>query len=87
MKLGVVIGSAWASRKVKALEGSRLCIVQPVSSEGKPVDFPLVAADPRGIGNPGDTVVYVTSTDAVEVFDDWFTPVNAGIVELVEEVV
>lgn len=86
MKLGVVTGVVWASRKVKELEGCRMYIVQPVSSEGKENGEPLVAADPQNIAAAGDTVVYVTSTDAVEAFDSGYAPVNASIVELVDEI-
>jgi microcompartment protein CcmK/EutM len=86
MKLGVVIGVVWASRKVKELDGCRLFIVQPVSSQGIPSDTAVVAADPQGLAAPGDRVVYVTSTDATQAFPDGYAPVNASIVELVEEI-
>jgi len=84
MKLGVVIGVVWASRKVPELEGCRLFIVQPVSAQGSATETPLVAADPQGLAAPGDRVVYVTSTDATQAFPGGYAPVNASIVELVE---
>ena len=84
MKLGVVIGVVWSSRKVKELEGCRLYIVQPITSEGKKTNHPLVAADPEGLAGPGDQVVYVTSTDASQVFENGYAPVNASIVELID---
>jgi len=87
MKIGVVTGVAWASRKVKELEGVRLCVVQPISSEGNAVETPLVVADPEGLGAPGDRVVYVTSADATQVFSNGYAPVNASIVELVDDIV
>ena len=86
MKLGIVIGVVWASRKVPELEGCRLYIVQPVSSRGSVTETPLVAADPQGLAAPGDRVVYVTSTDATQAFPRGYAPVNASIVELVEEI-
>ncbi|HUI11153.1 MAG TPA: EutN/CcmL family microcompartment protein [Bacteroidota bacterium] len=86
MKLGVVIGVVWASRKVPELEGCRIYIVQPVSASGEPLESPLVAADPCALAAPGDRVVYVTSTDATQAFPRGYAPVNASIVELVEEV-
>lgn len=86
MKLGVVIGVVWASRKVKELDGCRLNIVQPISSDGQRNGTPLVVADPNGMASAGDTVVYVTSTDASQVFDRGYAPVNASIVELVERI-
>ncbi len=84
MKLGRVVGVVWASRKVKEMEGCRMYILQPVSSAGASTETPLVAADPKGLAAPGDTVVYVTSTDATQAFDTGFAPVNASIVELVD---
>ncbi len=87
MKLGVVTGVVWSSRKVPELEGCRLSIIQPLLSDGTPVGKPVVAADPKGLGASGAMVVYVTSTDATQAFDTGFAPVNASIVELVESVV
>jgi ethanolamine utilization protein EutN len=86
MKLGRVVGVVWASRKVKEVEGCRMYVIQPVSSEGVNTDMPLVAADPKGLAAPGDTVVFVTSTDATQAFDSGYAPVNASIVELVDRI-
>lgn len=86
MKLGIVIGVVWSSKKVKELDACTLFIVQPVSSSGKKIDNPLVVADPNNISAPGDKIVYVTSTDATQVFSTGFAPVNASIVELVDEI-
>lgn len=86
MKTGVVIGVVWASRKVKELDGCRLHVVQPVDSKGIAKGSPIVAADPQGIGASGETVVYVTSTDATQAFDSGYAPVNASIVELVDTI-
>ena len=86
MKLGSVIGVVWASKKTAELKGCRLSIVQPVSSDMKETDSPLVAADPMNLATAGDTVVYVTSTDASQAFESGFAPVNASIVELVETI-
>ncbi len=84
MKLGRVVGVVWASRKVMEVEGCRMYILQPVSSAGASTETPLVAVDPKCLAAPGDTVVYVTSTDATQAFDTGFAPVNASIVELVD---
>jgi ethanolamine utilization protein EutN len=86
MQLGKITGVVWASQKVPELDGCRLYIVQPVSSEGNPVGTPIVAADPQGLGAPGDRIVFVTSTDATQAFPNGFAPVNASIVQLVDEV-
>jgi len=86
MKLGKVIGTVWADRKVKQLTGCRLHVVQPLSSEFKNMGEPLVVADPKNIAGSGDNIVYVTSTDATQAFDSGFAPVNAAVVELVDHI-
>ena len=45
-----------------------------------------MAADPMGLSASGDTVVYVTSTDASQIFERGYAPVNASIVELVDHI-
>ena len=84
MKLGIVTGVVWSSRKVKELNGCRMFIVQPVTSKGEISESALVAADPGNIAAPGDKIVFVTSTDAAQAFENGFAPVNAAIVELVD---
>lgn len=86
MKLGVVIGVVWASRKVKEIDGCRMYIVQPISSERKKIELPLVVADPKRLAAAGDCVIYVTSTDATQAFESGYAPVNASIVELVDSI-
>ncbi|MHB9012278.1 MAG: EutN/CcmL family microcompartment protein [Ignavibacteriaceae bacterium] len=86
MKLGVVIGVVWATKKVKEINGCRMYIVQPISTKGKKTDTPLVVADPQNIAAAGDKVIYVTSSDATQAFESGFAPVNASIVELVDEI-
>ncbi len=86
MKLGRVIGVVWASKKVKELDGCRLSVVQPISTKGENAGNPLVIADPHSIGAIGNKIIYVTSTDAAQAFDTGFAPVNASVVQLVDEI-
>ncbi len=86
MKIGKVIGVVWASKKVEELKGCRLSVVQPISTKGDNVGNPLVVADPHSIGSVGDEIIYVTSTDAAQAFDTGFAPVNASVVQLVDEI-
>ncbi len=86
MKLGKVIGVVWSSKKVNEIYGCRMFILQPVSTKGKNIGYPLVVADPQDIASGGDNVVYVTGTDAVQAFDSGFAPINASIVALVDEI-
>lgn len=87
MKIGIVTGVVWASGKVKELDACRLYVIQPHATSGKLPGTELVAADPLGLAGIGNRVLYVTSTDAAEVFDSGYAPVNASIVGLVEEAV
>lgn len=84
MKYGKVIGSVWAEKKAVELKGCPLLIVQPFNSKGETAGRPHVAADPQNLGGPGDTIVYVTSTDAAEAFPNATAPVDASIVCLVD---
>jgi ethanolamine utilization protein EutN len=86
MKLGKVIGMVWADKKVPSLASCRLQIVRPITSKGDDVDRPLVVADPGNIAGAGDTIVYVTGTDAVLAFDSEYPPVNACVVELIDSI-
>jgi ethanolamine utilization protein EutN len=83
VKLGTVVGKVWADRKVPQLIGTRLLIVQPITSEGENTGSCIVAADPKNLAGNRDRVVIVTSTDAAEAFES-DTPVNAAVVELVD---
>jgi ethanolamine utilization protein EutN len=85
MKLGKVVGKVWSERKVQSLNGVRLVVIQPVASDGNECGRLLVAADPQSAASNGDTVVYVTSTDAVDAFEI-DAPVNASVVMLVDTI-
>jgi ethanolamine utilization protein EutN len=85
MKLGRVVGKVWSVRKVATLEGVRLLVVQPIAGDGRDSGRLLVAADPQAAASCGDTVVYVTSTDAADAFPG-DTPVNASVVMLVDSI-
>ena len=86
MKIGKVIGKVWAERKVESLKGCRLHVIQPLNSDLTKQGRPLIAADPKNLAGIGDLVVFVTSTDATQAFDSGFAPVNAAVVELIDEI-
>jgi len=86
MKLAKVTGVVWASQKAKEIEGCRLFLVKPISAfDEKPNGQSFVAADPYNLAASGDMVVVVTNTDATQAFNSGFVPVNASIVELVDD--
>ena len=86
MKIGRVIGNVWADKKVPQLNGCRLHVVQPLTSNLEPTGEWLVVADPQNIAGSGDNIVYVTNTDATQAFDSAFAPVNAAVVKLIDEI-
>ncbi|VAX18638.1 EutN-like protein clustered with choline trimethylamine-lyase [hydrothermal vent metagenome] len=85
MHLAKVIGRVVATKKHEALEGVKLLLIQPVDHEGTPKSEPIVATDPFQAGE-GETVVYVTGREAALALDETFTPVDAGIVGIVDSI-
>lgn len=85
MHLAKVIGRLVATQKHEALTGVKLLIIQPVDHERKPKGEPLVAVDSIQSGE-GDIVTYVVGREATLVLDIPFTPVDAGIVGIVDSI-
>lgn len=50
MLLATVVGHVWATKKEDTLEGLRLLIVRPWTSDGGQTAETIVAADPLGAG-------------------------------------
>jgi ethanolamine utilization protein EutN len=86
MQLAKVIGTVVATQKHEALEGVKLLIVQPMTPDGKPKGRPVVAADGTAMAGPGETVFVIASREAALVLEKWFTPVDHGIVGIVDQV-
>lgn len=85
MNLGKVTGRVWATRKDGSLEGQRMLFVQPQAFSGTPVGGRIVALDTVDAG-VGDTVIYVSSTEATIPFRPQQTPTDATIVGIVDRV-
>lgn len=85
MHLAKVIGRVVATQKHEALTGVKLLVIQPVDHSGKPKGAPIVATDNIQSG-PGDLVTYVLGREATLALDESFTPVDAGIVGIVDSV-
>jgi ethanolamine utilization protein EutN len=85
MDLGRVVGTIVASRKESALEGTQLCIIQPVNEKLEPAAAMLIATEASSGRCSGDLVYYVESGDAVYTHPDGRElPVDAAIVGLVD---
>lgn len=85
MHLARVIGRVVATQKSGSLTGVKLLVVQPVNHKDEPKGDPIVATDPLQSGE-GDLVAYVTGREASLALDETFTPVDAGIVAIVDSV-
>ncbi|MFH1681426.1 MAG: EutN/CcmL family microcompartment protein [Candidatus Eisenbacteria bacterium] len=85
MRLGRVIGTVVATRKVESLIGKRLLIVQPVDAEDRPIDRPLVAIDTVSAG-PGERVYFVEKREAAKAFPGPEIPSDVTILGIADRV-
>ncbi|GMQ81951.1 MAG: EutN/CcmL family microcompartment protein [Rhodothermia bacterium] len=85
MNLGKIIGTVWATRKVESLERKRMLFVQPMAFCGTDVGDPIVALDTVDSG-VGDTIIYVSSTEATVPFKPLLIPTDATIVGVIDRV-
>ncbi len=85
MHLAKVIGRVVATQKHEALEGVKLLLVQPVDHEKKPKGKTIIATAENQAGE-GDIVAYVTGREATLALDESFTPVDAGIVAIIDSI-
>ncbi|KPJ59938.1 MAG: ethanolamine utilization protein EutN [Latescibacteria bacterium DG_63] len=85
MHLAKVIGTVVATAKVRSLEGHRLLVVQPLDEKGKVAGSPLVAVDTVSAA-PGQVVFFVKGREAASSLPEKFTPCDAAIVGIPDEV-
>ncbi len=87
MDLARVIGSITATAKDPALVGSKICVLQPLDAELRPVRAPLIATDSTGLRGDGELVYFVESGDAVMtgLGEDPKLPVDAAVVGIVDD--
>jgi ethanolamine utilization protein EutN len=83
--LGKVIGNIWATRKYSALKNFKLMFVQPINSDYEKTGEPIVAVDTVGAG-PGETIIYITASEAVIPLPVDMAPVDASIVGIVDTI-
>ncbi len=86
MHLAEVIGRVVATQKTAGLEGVKLLVVQPVNEQRKPSGAPIVVPDGAGQSGPGDLVMLCNGREACYALPDYFVPVDAGIVGIVDSV-
>jgi len=83
--LGKVIGSVWATRKYESIKGYKILLVQPLNSDNEKLGDPIMALDTVGAG-PGETIFYITASEAVIPLDVDMAPVDASIVGIVDSI-
>ncbi|MEG2649255.1 MULTISPECIES: EutN/CcmL family microcompartment protein [Eubacterium] len=85
MKVGEVIGSVWATRKMEKLSGFKLMLVKPYQVEiGKGQGDPFVAVDTIGAGI-GERVIVVGGSSARGAAEDSHCPVDAAIIGIIDD--
>lgn len=85
MQLARVIGTVVATTKDKALEGSKILMIQPLTDKLKPSGAPLAAIDTVQAGT-GDLVYWITAREATLALPETFVPVDAAITGIVDQV-
>jgi ethanolamine utilization protein EutN len=85
MNIARVIGTVWATRKVRVLEGYRMLVIQPMTGERKPAGDPIVAVDSVGAG-VGELVFFVTASEAVIPLDVDRAPIDATITGILDRI-
>jgi ethanolamine utilization protein EutN len=84
MFLGRVLGTVVASQKADGLLGQRLYVFEPVDDEFKTIGEPMVAVD-TVCAREGDIVMWVASREASLALENWFVPIDAAIVGIVDD--
>lgn len=85
MYLGKIIGNIWATKKYSAINGYKMMLLQPLDANQNNYGEPIIAIDTIGSG-PGETVFYITASEAVIPLDVDFAPVDASIVGIVDSI-
>jgi ethanolamine utilization protein EutN len=84
MKLGKIIGRVVCSQQLEYFDGLTLLLVQPLDEQQQPTGGALVAFDTAQAGD-GDLVFYETSKEAGWALREWFTPADAAILGIVDQ--
>ncbi len=83
MYFGRVIGSVVATKKDEKLKGCKLLVIQKTNRDGESEGSPIIAVDHTQAGY-GDFVFYTRSKDAAFPFKNRETPVDAGIMGIID---
>ena len=86
MDIARVIGRIVATRKDRRLDGTKICVIQPLDHDLNPVRKPLVAIDPTAMRGEGELVYFCESADAGFCMTETKVPIpsDASIVGIVD---
>lgn len=84
MFLGRVLGQVVATNKADGLLGQKLYVFEPLDDDFKAIGEPMVAVDTVS-SREGDIVMWVASREASLALENWFVPVDAAIVGIVDD--
>ena len=85
-KLGKVIGRVVCTHKLPDFEGLKLLLVQPIDEHQQKTGTAFVAFDDVVQAGEGDLVFYETSKEAGWALREWFTPADAAILGIVDQI-
>jgi len=85
MKLAKVIGTVVATRKIESISNLKILMIQPLNEKLEKKGSPVVAIDTVKAG-PGDIVYYTLAKEAALALPDPFSPVDASITGIVDQV-
>ncbi len=85
MKLAKVIGTVVATQKVDSIRDSKILMIQPLDEKLENAGSPVAAIDTAQAGY-GDLVYYILAREASLALPDPFSPVDAAIAGIVDQV-
>ena len=81
MQLGLVVGTATATRKHASLDGAKLLIVQALAADGRTPDGePVLAVDQLGAGRGETVMISSDGRFTRELLDSDTTPVRWSVI-------
>lgn len=83
MRLGIVVGNIWATRKEEGLTGLKLLVVQPIKPDGSFTQTPIIAADRIGAGT-GDRIIFTEGSSARAIMPECNAPLDAAIIGIID---
>lgn len=85
MKLAKVIGTVVATRKIESIQSLKILMIQPLNEKKENNGVPIAAIDTVNAG-PDDLVYYTLAKEAALALPEPFSPVDAAITGIVDQI-